>query len=173
MIKSKSDLTHYLEQDRQQLGRKLTKPKPFTDPIWHFQILLRKYEYHNNVKSNMFYLKYLKLRFRRMSIRLGFSIPINVFGPGLAIVHYGNIVVNPDCKIGANCRIHIGTNVGGDPNLVPQIGNNCYIGPGAKLFGPIVIGDNTKIGANSVVNKSFPEGNCTIAGVPASIKKKI
>ena len=81
MIKSKSDLTHYLEQDRQQLGRKLTKPKPFTDPIWHFQILLRNYEYHNNVKSNKFYLKYLKLRFRRMSIRLGFPYQLMYLGP--------------------------------------------------------------------------------------------
>ncbi len=49
----------------------------------------------------------------------------------------------------------------------PQIGDNVYISPGAKLFGDIVIGDNVKIGANAVVNKSFPEGNCTLVGVPA------
>jgi serine O-acetyltransferase len=52
---------------------------------------------------------------------------------------------------------------------VPRIGDNCYLGPGAKLFGAIVIGDNTVIGANAVVNKSFPNGNVTLGGVPARI----
>ena len=50
---------------------------------------------------------------------------------------------------------------------VPVIGDDCYIGPGAKLFGAIEIGDRTLIGANAVVNRSFPAGNTTIAGVPA------
>lgn len=54
---------------------------------------------------------------------------------------------------------------------VPVIGDNCYIGPGAKLFGDIRIGNNVAIGANSVVNKSF-EDNVTIAGVPAKIVNK-
>lgn len=51
----------------------------------------------------------------------------------------------------------------------PVIGDNCYIGPGAKIYGKIVIGDNCAIGANAVVNKDFKDGNCTIAGVPAKI----
>ena len=38
-------------------------------------------------------------------------------------------------------------------------------GADAKLFGRIVLGDNVKVGANAVVNKSFPKGNCTLAGV--------
>ncbi|WP_368251039.1 hypothetical protein [Enterococcus sp. 2201sp1_2201st1_B8_2201SCRN_220225] len=57
------------------------------------------------------------------------------------------IIINPDCKIGKNCRIHCGTNIDGDPKQVPIIGDDCYIGPGVKLFGPIKIGNNTKIGA--------------------------
>ena len=48
-------------------------------------------------------------------------------------------------------------------------GDNCYMSLGAKLFGGIVIGDNVKIGANPVMNKSFPEGNCTLVGIPAHI----
>lgn len=172
MINNKRDYKYYLEQDRLQLGRSLKKPKPLTDPIWHFQLLLRKYEYISNTSNNKLLKKLYKLRFRKMSIKLGFSIPINVFGPGLAIVHYGNIIINPDCHIGKNCRIHVGVNIGGDPHQVPQLGDNCYLGPGAKLYGPISIGDNTKIGAGAVVNKSFPEGNCTLAGVPAVNKTK-
>ena len=54
----------------------------------------------------------------------------------------------------------------------PVIGNNVYISPGAKLFGGIMIGDNVIIGANAVVNKSFPS-NVVIAGCPAKIVKQI
>ena len=56
-------------------------------------------------------------------------------------------------------------------NGVPMIGNNVYIGPGAKLFGPITIGDNVTIGANAVVNRDIPS-NCVVAGVPAKIIKE-
>lgn len=52
---------------------------------------------------------------------------------------------------------------------VPLIGNNVYIAPGAKIFRDIIIGDNTIIGANAVVNKSFPEGNITIGEIPSRI----
>lgn len=104
-----------------------------------------------------------------MSICLGFTIPLNVFGPGLCIAHRGTIVINKDVRIGENCRIHACTNIGSNIDGVsaPQIGNNVYIGPGAKIFGDIVIADNIAIGANSVVNKSFYEKGISIAGVPA------
>jgi serine O-acetyltransferase len=100
---------------------------------------------------------------------LGFSIPLNVFGPGLCIAHKGTIVVNQNARIGENCRIHVCTNIGSGRKgfSAPQIGNNAYIGPGAKIFGDIVIADDIAIGANSVVNKSFHEKGISIAGVPA------
>ncbi len=94
-----------------------------------------------------------------------------MFGPGLAIVHRGTIVVSGRAKIGKNCRIHVCVNIGAAAIKgkagAPVLGDNVYIGPGAKLYGPIEIGSNTAIGANAVVNHSFKEGNCTIAGVPA------
>lgn len=104
-----------------------------------------------------------------MSLRLGFTIPLNVFGPGLSIAHRGTIVINKDTRVGENCRIHACTNIGSGKGSVsaPQIGNNVYIGPGAKIFGDIVIADNIAIGANSVVNKSFYEKGISIAGIPA------
>ena len=55
-----------------------------------------------------------------------------------------------------------------DGNKAPNIGDDCYIGPGAKIYGDIVLGDNIGIGANAVVNKSF-SGNVTIAGMPAKV----
>ena len=74
-----------------------------------------------------------------------------------------------DLKIIILKRIHACTNIGSsrDDVSAPQIGNNVYIGPGAKIFGDIVIADNIAIGANSVVNKSFYEKNISIAGIPA------
>jgi serine O-acetyltransferase len=80
--------------------------------------------------------------------------------------------VNGNSKIGENCRIHVGVNIGteaGYGDRAPTIGNNCYIAPGAKIFGKIVIGDNNVIGANAVVNKSFEQSGVSIAGVPAKI----
>ena len=117
--------------------------------------------------------KLIRLRHHFLCEKYNWTIPVNVFGKGLAIVHTGTIVVNSDAKIGENCRVHVCVNIGsawkrgGVEAGAPQIGNNVYIGPGAKIFGPVIIGDNIAIGANAVVNESFPEGNCTIAGVPA------
>lgn len=88
---------------------------------------------------------------------------------GLRINHFGNIVVNPEAKIGDWCDIHQGTNIGTGYDGVPQIGNNVWIGPGAKLYGKIFIADNCAIGTNAVVNKSFYEKGKTIADVPAKI----
>jgi serine O-acetyltransferase len=101
-------------------------------------------------------------------LRLSFTIPLNVFGPGLSISHYGTIVVNKHAVIGANCRIHPGVCIGGLNGKSPRIGNNVYIGPGVKIFGDITIGDNVAIGANAVVNKDVPM-KVTVAGNPAEI----
>lgn len=173
MIKSKSDYYRFLQADKEALNIHRVYPRPLVDDIWRFQRLLRKLEYYTNCKKSFFYKPYvliLKFKFHKLSRILGFDIPINVFGPGLSIAHRGTIVVNGKARIGANCRIHACVNIGTGNDRdqkVPTIGNNIYIGPGAKIFGEIVIGDNTAIGANAVVNKSFPEGNMTIAGIPA------
>jgi len=102
---------------------------------------------------------------------LGFTIPRNVFGPGLSIAHWGSIVVHPDVRVGNNCRIHSAVNIGVFNGKSPTIGNNVYIAPGAKLFGGITIGDNVTIGANAVVNKDVPS-NVTVGGIPAKIISK-
>jgi serine O-acetyltransferase len=173
MINSKDDLYYYLEADWIALGIDRKKPKIIGDEIWKYQILLRKIEYYVNSKKNIItkvYIYYLKYKFRNLGLKLGFSIPFNVFGPGLSIAHSGTIVVNRNAKIGHNCRIHTCVNIGtkaGYSDLSPHIGDNVYIGPGAKIFDSIKIADGIAIGANSVVNKSFLEENISIAGVPA------
>jgi serine O-acetyltransferase len=116
------------------------------------------------------YLFFLEIINHRLATRLGFTIPKNVCGPGLHIVHYGTIVISTEAKIGENLRIHPSTSIG-EYNGAPQIGSNVYIGPGAKLFGNITIGNNVAIGANSVVNKDVPD-SVTVGGIPAKIISK-
>lgn len=59
-------------------------------------------------------------------------------------------MVNPETRIGNNCRIHVGVNIGMHKDKAPIIGNNVYIGPGAIIFGGISLADNISIGANAV-----------------------
>lgn len=184
MIRSKSDYLLYLYEDKKSLGKNSSRLVAgireylFPDYIWKFQKLMRKYEYYSNCKNDILsklVRLFLKIRYRRISYKLGFSIPINTFGPGLSIAHYGTIVVNGNSRIGANCRIHASTNIGASngSTRAPRIGSNVYIGPGAIIFGDISIPNNTLIGANSTVNKSFVEENTMIAGSPAKVIKNI
>jgi serine O-acetyltransferase len=179
MIHSKAEYYHYLECDRKAQSGKIGFMRYLKDDIWKFIRILRKAEYYKNCRKDIigkiYYYTNIKMRLRKLSYKLGFTIPENVFEEGLSIAHYGNIVINPHVKIGRNCRIHVGVNIGlgARGELPPVVGNNVYIGPGAKLFGSIIIGDNTVIGANAVVNKSFPEGNISLGGIPAKeISKK-
>ena len=71
-----------------------------------------------------------------------------------------------------NAGANIGTNAG-EEGQCPQLGNNIFIGPGAKLFGKIYIADGCAIGANAVVTKYFLEPNMIIAGVPAKVIGKV
>lgn len=178
MISSKDDYKAYLAEDIKRTGLKLSLKCKILDRRYRFYKSLRKTEYYTNCLHNPFgklLAKYYRIRHAKLCDKYNWTIPINVFGPGLAIVHVGTIVVSGSAKIGKNCRIHVCTNIGratingGASAGAPILGDNVYIGPGAKLFGPIKIGDNTVIGANAVVNKSFEEGNCIIAGVPAKV----
>jgi serine O-acetyltransferase len=173
VIQSKTDYLYYLEADQVALGVRKQWLVVFVNHRWKFERLLRKLEYQINCRKGLLwkpYLYYLEWRFRSLSIKLGYSIPPNVFGPGLAIAHRGTIIINSAVRIGENCRIHADVNIGtqaGFLEKVPRIGNNVYIAPGAKIFGDIEIADNIAIGANAVVTKSFLEPGITIAGVPA------
>lgn len=181
MISSYSEYKLYLERDRiaSQIPpfnsfKSKIKNLFFPNEQWHFIKALRFLEYCNNVNKAMFggvIWLIAKYRFRKISIKLGYSIPINVFGPGLSLPHRGNIIVNPNTQIGENCRIHVGVNIGAHKGKAPRIGNNVYIGPGAIIFGDVTIGDNISIGANATVNKSFYESNVVVAGTPAKIVK--
>lgn len=171
MIHSKKDLAEYLYSDKKALGRNRKRPR-ITDYVWRYEILLRKCEYYTNCCNFINYLwgGVIRLRRSKLGAKCGFSIPLNRVGKGLCIAHIGPIIISDYATLGENCRVHVGVNIGADfriYNEAPKIGNNVYIGPGAKLFGKIEIADNIAIGANAVVNKSFLTPNISIAGVPA------
>lgn len=93
-------------------------------------------------------------------------------GEGFFIGHWGTIVVNEKVKIGRNVNISQGVTIGqlnrGKRMGTPVIGNEVYIGPGAKILGNIVVGNNVAIGANAVVLDDVPDNVC-VAGIPAKI----
>lgn len=172
MILSKEDYKYYLEQDKKALRINRNRPRFMHDIIWTFQRCLRQCEYIENCKSGLFWVvigKFLKLRYVYLSHKLGFSIGFNVFGPGLAIEHYGYLVVNGFASVGKNCRIYEGVTIGdrSDGGKAAIIGDNVLIGTGTKIIGPVKIADNVAIGANSVVVKDIVEPNTSWAGVPA------
>ena len=170
----------YYRQCIQQDGLALyadTYKKRRKDIIYRFQKMLRRNEYFYNMSKSkrcvgivyrLIFVIYNRL-YNRQEIRYGFSIPLNVFGPGLSIAHYGTIVVATNAKIGENCRIHEGVTIGatGGSDKAPVIGKNVFIGSGAKIIGEITIADNVAIGANACVVTSITEPGTSWGGVPA------
>ncbi len=171
MIWTKKDLKEYLEADRLAMDVKRKHPRIFGDEVWKYEVILRKCEYYLNVKGHPILKRYYYARHHFKSIKLGILIPPNAFGKGLRVVHCGGIVVNPEMTGGGeNCTIHQGVTIGkGSDGLVPKLGDNVWIGAGAKIFGGIEIADGCKIGANAVVNRSCTEQGKTIVGVPAKV----
>jgi serine O-acetyltransferase len=105
--------------------------------------------------------------------KYGISISYQTqIGSGLYIGHFGGIVVNQFTRIGKNCNISHQVTIGkgnrGSKKGVPVIGDNVYIGPGAKLIGNIHIGNNVAVGANCVVTKDVPGGS-VVVGVPGKV----
>lgn len=114
---------------------------------------------------------FVRLIFRRSRIKYGISISHRTsIGPGLFIGHIGGIVVNENSVIGKNCNLSHGVTIGkitiGKRKGTPSLGDDVYIGPGAKIIGGIKIGNKVAIGANSVVTKEVEDG-AVVAGIPA------
>lgn len=173
MINNRQEYREYLRLDQLALGRQNDRrPRLFGDEIWKFEILLRKVEYDGSCgrgPAAKLAGKWHKLRFHRLSVKLGFTIPPDVFGPGLSIPHYGTIVVHGNVRAGKNCRLQEGVTIGATngSHEAAVIGDNCYFGSGAKVIGAVRIADDVAVGANAVVTRDIAEAGTTWAGVPA------
>jgi serine O-acetyltransferase len=113
--------------------------------------------------------------FKFVQIITGIQMPCEVdVGRNFVIDHFGGIIVSGYTKFGDNCRIRNGVVIGIrriEEKAAPIIGNNVDIGAGAKLLGPIRIGDNVLIGANAVVISDVPNNSIAI-GVPAVVRPR-
>lgn len=108
---------------------------------------------------------------KNIEIFTGISIPYTVkIGHSFYIGHFGGIILNSNVIIGDNCNISQGVTIGvsgtGDNRGTPILGNEVYIGANSVVVGKIVLGDNTIVGACSMVKSSFKE-NSVVLGVPA------
>jgi serine O-acetyltransferase len=118
-------------------------------------------------------------RFISVLVRFWSGIEIHPgakIGKGFFIDHGTGVVIGETAEIGDNCIFFHGVTLGGTGHHMdkrhPTVGNNVMIGANATLLGPINIGDNSKIGAATVIiNRDVP-ANCTVVGAPGRIVKR-
>lgn len=121
------------------------------------------------------YLKKNKIRY--YSIKYGYEIPYQCdIEPGLKLMHYGGIIINPLAKIGRNVTLlrgcTIGSNRRGKKRGAPTVGNNVWVGANAAIIGEINIGNNVMIAPNTYINVDVPP-NSICVGNPAKIIHKL
>jgi len=105
--------------------------------------------------------------------KYGISISYKTqIGSGFYIGHFGGIFINHKAVVGKNCNISQQVTIGrtnrGGRKGTPVIGDNVYIGPGAKVIGNVHVGNNVAIGANCVVTKDIPD-NSVVVGIPGKV----
>lgn len=90
-----------------------------------------------------------------------------ISGGGLRIPHLNGIIISPVAKVGADCTIFhqvtLGVNGRKSLEVGPALGDRVSVGAGAKIIGPVRIGDDVTIGANAVITKDVPNG-VTVVG---------
>lgn len=128
-------------------------------------------------KANWFYRHDMKFIARWISQRCRHKTGIEIhpgatIGKGLFIDHGMGIVIGETAEIGDDCTIYHNVTLGGTGHDTgkrhPTLGNNVLVATGAKVLGPITIGDNARVGANAVVLKNVEE-NATVVGVPGKM----
>jgi len=102
--------------------------------------------------------------------------PGATIGRRFFIDHGMGVVIGETAVIGDDCTLYHGVTLGGTSwekgKRHPSLGNNVVIGAGAKVLGPVHVGDGGRIGSNSVVVKDVPEG-ATMVGVPARVVQPV
>lgn len=136
--------------------------------MMHYRLAHKLYQ-----NGHYFWARYISQRGVRKS---GIEIhPGAQIGKGLFIDHGSGVIIGETAIIGDNCTLYQGVTLGGTGKDTgkrhPTLGNNVMVGSGAKILGPFTIGDNSKIGAGSVVLKEVPP-NSTVVGVPGRVVRQ-
>jgi serine O-acetyltransferase len=93
------------------------------------------------------------------------------FGPGFVLIHSTGIVINGQVRGGSNVHHEHQVTIGAERRQAPTLGSDVFIGAGAKVIGPVRIGDGAKVGANAVVVDDVPPYS-TVVGIPAKIVRR-
>jgi len=88
------------------------------------------------------------------------------FGPGLVLIHSQGVVINGAVRAGQHVLIEHQVTIGAEKGKSPSLGDNVFIGCGAKIVGPVMVGNGARIGANAVVVHDVP-ADTTVVGIPA------
>jgi len=141
------------------------KPTTFWDPSRKLIKSIRDYQsiQASKMPFKRILLKYTVIRHMFWSMVTGAEIHLSCqIGGGLLIPHPNGIVIHPDSKIGPNCLIFQQVTLA----TFVELGYHVDIGAGAKILGPLTIGNNVQVGANAVVTKDIADGK-TVVGIPA------
>lgn len=149
------------------------KPERIWSPSKRLLKAIRDYQKYAIKKSILFrLLKVMSVyRHRFWSVVTAADIPLNTeLGGGLFMPHPNGIVIHSSSKVGVNCLINQQVTIGVNhkSKQAPIIKGHVDIGAGAKIIGPITIGEHALIGANAVVVNDVPP-YAIVAGVPAKI----
>jgi len=93
------------------------------------------------------------------------------FGPGFVLIHSTGVVINGSVRGGTNVHLEHQVTIGADRRSSPMLGDDVFVGAGAKIIGGITVGSRTRVGANAVVLADVPP-DATAVGVPARIIRR-
>ena len=92
------------------------------------------------------------------------------FGPGFVLIHSSGVVINGAARGGRDVKLEHAVTIGAEKNAFPTLGDDVFVGAGAKIIGGIKVGSHVRVGANAVVVEDVPD-YATVAGVPAKVVK--
>jgi serine O-acetyltransferase len=93
------------------------------------------------------------------------------FGPGFVLIHSNGVVINGGVCGGSNVKIEHQVTIGAEKRQAPILGNDLFIGAGAKIIGSVTVGDGARVGANAVVVADVP-AHSTVVGIPARVVRQ-
>lgn len=169
----KSDISRYKATGAKNVFKIIFLTQTFwaTSVFRIYTYLYAKTAKHKVLRMPVAILYHLNIKLVQIMTSISLPVGANI-GKGLYLAHFGPIIVTAGAHLGDNCnlgnQVVIGFGrVNGNPGF-PELGNRVFVGPGAKIFGPVKIGDDASIGSNAVVTHDVP-ARATVVGIPAKV----